>query len=148
MRKWLLCLLLCGCVTQQPSTLFKMKNWDHLKNYSKIETSVPVFHSVEEVNDYINGYSYIPDSQNYNLSDYWASPDDFFRNGGGDCEDYAISKYFIILQQRLYKQRPRLLLVWDNNRNAGHVVLEVDHHLLDNQSGERNYTILGEIDVR
>lgn len=33
----------------------------------------------------------------YFVKDYWQTPEEFRANGGGDCEDFAIAKYFDLL---------------------------------------------------
>jgi len=43
--------------------------------------------------------------------DYWASPLESLRRGMGDCEDYAIAKYFSLLAVGLPAQRLRLVYV-------------------------------------
>jgi len=50
---------------------------------------------LEAVNDFVNRIAYRSDEDNYGAADYWASPREFFEKGG-DCEDYVISKYFIL----------------------------------------------------
>ena len=34
--------------------------------------------------------------ENYNMSDYWATPWEFLAHDAGDCEDYVIAKYFAL----------------------------------------------------
>src|SRR5215216_667478 len=46
------------------------------------------------VNDFFNQFEYIPDQEEKGQEDYWKTPDEFVRDGGGDCEDFAIAKYF------------------------------------------------------
>ena len=48
-------------------------------------------------NDFINQWRYRTDKFNYDKSDYWASPAEFFSRSG-DCEDYAIAKYVTLRQ--------------------------------------------------
>src|SRR4030095_3727354 len=37
------------------------------------------------------------DAQGWHTDDYWASPLETLQQGAGDCEDYAIAKYFSLL---------------------------------------------------
>ena len=44
-------------------------------------------------NRYANDKDYVLDLDHYGVDDYWAVPREFLPLGG-DCEDYAITKYF------------------------------------------------------
>lgn len=90
------------------------------------------FSSIEAVNAYVNGFRYIPDIENYGVSDYWATPAEFIQHGGGDCEDFAIMKYEIIKYDGLGRDL-YFLLVYDTRSVAYHLVLVVDGKVLDNQ---------------
>ncbi len=48
------------------------------------------------VNTFFNQVSYKSDRENYNMSDYWATPWEFLARDAGDCEDYVIAKYFAL----------------------------------------------------
>lgn len=48
------------------------------------------------VNRIINRYQYIDDHQLYRSRDYWAQPEEFLANRGGDCEDFAILKLTLL----------------------------------------------------
>lgn len=48
---------------------------------------------MDAVNRHMNHALYITDIINWGVQDYWASLRQFFRKDG-DCEDYAIAKYF------------------------------------------------------
>ena len=57
---------------------------------------LPLQEKINKVNAYVNGFAYIEDNNNWNKSDYWATPAEFFARGG-DCEDFAFAKYSPIL---------------------------------------------------
>jgi len=48
------------------------------------------------VNDFFNKITYKTDRAHWKKNDYWASPFEFMGTGAGDCEDYAIAKYFAL----------------------------------------------------
>src|SRR5262245_19626552 len=48
------------------------------------------------VNDYFNRARFLPDLQHWGADDYWATPAEFSATHGGDCEDYAIAKYYAL----------------------------------------------------
>ena len=54
--------------------------------------------------------------------DYWASPLEMLGKGAGDCEDFAIGKYFSLLALGMPAQRLRLVYVRAQIGGAGGVV--------------------------
>ena len=48
------------------------------------------------VNDFFNTLTYKRDNIHWKEKDYWASPFEFIGSGAGDCEDYAIAKYYAL----------------------------------------------------
>ena len=60
-----------------------------LQNKNEIEI-------VTKVNDFFNEVSFSFDKDIYGVSDYWATPFEFLARDKGDCEDYAIAKYFVL----------------------------------------------------
>lgn len=51
------------------------------------------------------------DTQAWNQVDYWASPLETLNRGEGDCEDYAIAKYFTLLSSGVPSGKMRLVYV-------------------------------------
>ncbi|MFL6700523.1 MAG: transglutaminase-like cysteine peptidase [Vitreoscilla sp.] len=52
---------------------------------------------IKAVNDFYNQrLAYMEDIDNWGQVDYWASPLEALGKGAGDCEDYAIGKYFTL----------------------------------------------------
>lgn len=91
---------------------------------------------LREVNRYANEMDYVLDIDNYGIEDYWAIPREFFGNGG-DCEDYAITKYFSLRWLGYPDAELRIVVVQDTNLRAPHAVLAVGRNddilVLDNQ---------------
>lgn len=79
---------------------------------------------LDQVNRFFNKWPYKLDSELYGISEYWASPIEFMRRSG-DCEDYAIAKYFALRQLGLKKDELRVIILFDQIRNIGHAVLAV-----------------------
>lgn len=79
------------------------------------------------------------DLENWGIEDYWASPVESFVKGKGDCEDYAIAKYFILKDLSIPAEKLRLAYVLVNLREA-HMVLLVEDQgeqlVLDNLTAE------------
>ena len=64
------------------------------------------------VNDFYNQrLAYMEDIDNWGLVDYWASPLESLGKGAGDCEDYAIGKYFTLTSLGMPHAKLRLVYV-------------------------------------
>ena len=92
---------------------------------------------LDVINRHLNQYAYITDMVNWQQDDYWASLKQFF-NKEGDCEDYAIAKYFSLKELGFRTDQLRIVIVQDNNLNVAHAVLAVylddNIWILDNQT--------------
>ncbi len=91
------------------------------------------------VNRYANQKDYVLDIDNYGKDDYWAIAKEFLGNGG-DCEDYAITKFFSLRWLGYSNDEIRLLILQDTNLRVQHAVLLFFDHgdvlVLDNQTNE------------
>ncbi|MDD5758390.1 MAG: transglutaminase-like cysteine peptidase [Desulfobulbaceae bacterium] len=112
----------------------------HLKKWRAFLTSIkdkPRAQQLDEVNRYANQKSYVIDMDNYGKEDYWAIAKEFLYNGG-DCEDYAITKFFSLRWLGYDADDLRLLILQDTNLRVQHAVLIVFEKgqvlVLDNQS--------------
>lgn len=78
-----------------------------------------------------NKFKYKEDWDTYNKSDYWATPNEFVKNQGGDCEDYAIMKYALLKKLGVNEKDMKLIYsfvkakVNGKYQKVGHVTLEV-----------------------
>ena len=84
-----------------------------------------------QVNRYVNEIQYVQDVANWGESDHWAAPAEFFANGG-DCEDYAIAKYFLLRELGVPPEQLKIVVLHDRRRRQTHAVLTVtqDHRTL------------------
>lgn len=65
-----------------------------------------------EVNEFFNRrIVFTDDAAAWGQNDYWASPLETLEKGQGDCEDYAIAKYFSLLAAGVPVARLRLVYV-------------------------------------
>ena len=91
---------------------------------------------LKEVNTAFNQHRYTLDIDNWGIEDYWETPYQFLKKNG-DCEDYAIAKYFSLKALGVPVEDMRVVALQDLNLNLGHAVLVVyvgDQALmLDNQ---------------
>ena len=93
------------------------------------------------VNGFFNRLPSVTDLEHWGIEDYWATPAEFLASNAGDCEDYAIAKYFTL--KELGVPVSRLRMVYAQTRRAGgaHMVLAyyaapgADPLILDNLEG-------------
>ena len=65
---------------------------------------------LQAVNDFFNRrVSFQEDAAVWGAEDYWASPLELLEKGRGDCEDYAIAKYFSLLALGIPVSKLRLV---------------------------------------
>ncbi len=76
------------------------------------------------VNRTMNEVRYRDDRDNWGRYDYWATPGEFFAFGG-DCEDYAIAKYYTLKALGFPPERMQILVLNDKARRLPHAVLVV-----------------------
>ncbi len=97
---------------------------------------LPLDQMVEAVNTMANKVRYIGDDKNWGKSDYWATPVEFFSKGG-DCEDFAITKYISLRALGVPDNRMRIAIVKDLEKGIPHAILIVygdsGTYVLDNQ---------------
>ncbi len=84
---------------------------------------------VRATNQFFNdAVHYADDIDIWGRSDYWASPLETLAKGVGDCEDYAIAKYFSLLAMGMPPSRLRMVFVramldGPGGRSQAHMVL-------------------------
>ncbi len=109
---------------------------ENFKSRIEFLRGLPLNTMVSGVNDVVNSIPYVSDTTLYGKSDYWATPMEFLKNGG-DCEDFAITKYVALRALGVPEQRMRILILQDLQKNIPHAVLVVytDNGavILDNQ---------------
>ena len=94
---------------------------------------------LEKVNRHMNLFRYILDPINWGVRDYWEIPKEFFARFG-DCEDYAIVKYFTLRALGWSEKDMKIVVLQDINLGVAHAILVVDFDgkslVLDNQIGQ------------
>lgn len=71
----------------------RLKAWQKLVNRIWGADSM---HQLREVNRFFNQARFVDDRTLWKQEDYWASPQEFLIKFAGDCEDFAIAKYFTL----------------------------------------------------
>lgn len=100
---------------------------------------LPELEQIHKVNEYANRRSYVLDKDNYNIDDYWATPNEFLQRNG-DCEDFAIMKMLSLKKLGFDVNKMRVVVVQDTNLRIPHAVMSIDRGgetlILDNQIKE------------
>lgn len=94
---------------------------------------------LDAVNRYINRSPYITDLANWGVTDYWETLGEFIARDG-DCEDYAIAKYYSLKALGFEISQMRIVILEDEDLHVPHAVLAVflgrQTLILDNQIPE------------
>ncbi len=114
---------------------FKCISDEWLEAINNLKDKEPM-EKIEGVNMHLNNISYVTDITNWRQKDYWATISQFL-NRDGDCEDYAIAKYYSLKELGFTSDQMRIVVVEDTNLNIAHAVLAVYYDnkiwVLDNQ---------------
>ncbi|MGR8941623.1 MAG: transglutaminase-like cysteine peptidase [Gammaproteobacteria bacterium] len=113
--------------------LFKVRNKhgeqaeQRLIQWQKLLTSaknLPEADKLKQVNDFFNRQAlFVDDIIHWKMEDYWATPLEFLATGAGDCEDFAIAKYFTLLELGVDEGKMRITYVKALRLNQAHMVL-------------------------
>jgi predicted transglutaminase-like cysteine proteinase len=98
----------------------RFKSWRKLIETLK-NKSVDV--QLDQVNTFFNQFSYQSDLETKGVKNYWKTPEEFIIDGGGDCKDYVIIKYFTLLSLGLPTEKLRLTYVTSLSLKQAHMVL-------------------------
>ena len=108
--------------------------WAQLRQRAEGKSPLEV---LKLVNTFWNTWPYREDMANWGKPDYWAVPAQFLKKSG-DCEDYAIAKYFTLKELGFPPADMRIVVLRDTIRNLAHAVLVVyldgEAYVLDNLS--------------
>ena len=85
--------------------------------------NIPEDHKLSLVNDFINHLLFVDDIEHWHQNDYWATPLETVSTGGGDCEDFAIAKYFTLKYLHVAQDKMRITYVKALGINKPHMVL-------------------------
>jgi predicted transglutaminase-like cysteine proteinase len=106
----------------------RVEAWDSMIESSKNES---LLNKIKNVNDFFNQIPYKTDLVVWKQKDYWATPIEFMGMGAGDCEDYAIAKYFSLIKLGIPDDKLRITYVIYKRVNSrfeqAHMVLTYYH---------------------
>ena len=122
----------CGKVKFHPCSILEWKSFlESIRDKSLRK-------QMDEVNTWGNDHPYVEDQVNWGVDDYWETPYEFMEISG-DCEDYAITKYYSLKALGVPVEKMRVIILQDLNLGGIiHAVLGVyvddELFILDNQS--------------
>lgn len=76
-----------------------------------------------KINSFFNQFVSEYDANTWKTEDYWATPLEFTAKGKGDCEDYAIGKYFALKDVGIDKNKLFIMIVKEKTARDHHMVL-------------------------
>ena len=86
-------------------------------------TAAPVQEKLAGVNAFFNQVRFLDDRSHWRQEDYWATPVEFLISNGGDCEDFAIAKYYTLKELGVPIDKMSLTYVKALELNQAHMVL-------------------------
>jgi predicted transglutaminase-like cysteine proteinase len=118
----------------------RLQAWAQLLQNSSRQ---PEQQQLETVNRFFNQQlGFRDDLSIWGVVDYWATPVEALTKGAGDCEDFALAKYFSLRQLGVPAERLRITYVKSLKLNQAHMVLSYyisdssDPLVLDNLIGQ------------
>jgi len=78
---------------------------------------------IKNVNNFFNLLRFVDDIKLWGVSNYWATPLEFLGANGGDCEDFAIAKYFTLLELGIPDKKMRITMVKAVTLDQYHMVV-------------------------
>lgn len=78
---------------------------------------------LDKMNFYLNRLLPQYDTVTSKKEDYWATPKEFLTKGFGDCEDYAIIKYYSLIKLGFNEKKLFITIVQEKFKGRMHMVL-------------------------
>ena len=120
----------------------RVQRWQHL--YKSI-AGLSEMEKLTSVNRFFNAVPSVTDQAHWGKADYWATPLELLASNGGDCEDFAIAKYFTLRELGVPDERLKIAYVkarlGNNQQSIAHMVLtyyatpDAEPLVLDNLNG-------------
>lgn len=104
-----------------PQALQRMHDFGALIEQARLLSSAQ---ALQRVNEFFNSRTqYGEDLEVWAQTDYWASPLETLERGAGDCEDFALAKYFTLRLIGIPEQNLRLVYTTLGANQQAHMVL-------------------------
>lgn len=128
--RWCLLLAAAGLTLHMGATRSELASADAVeRRLQHWQTLMREGHALDEieqlarVNDFFNGARFLNDRDLWGTSDYWATPTEFLQYYAGDCEDFAIAKYFTLKAMGVAPDKLRITYVKVAGLPESHMVL-------------------------
>ena len=93
------------------------------QEFIRDDGSMSDLEKLEKVNLFFNELTFVSDAVHWQKNDYWATPIEFLASGGGDCEDFALAKYFTLKVLGIAEEKMNLTYVKAWQINQAHMVI-------------------------
>ncbi|MFN3815265.1 transglutaminase-like cysteine peptidase [Brevundimonas sp.] len=111
----------CDTFEQVKSAPCRLAAWDRkLAGWA----ARPAHERIDRIHRAVNRLAYVTDAENWGRADHWETPLEMFERGG-DCEGFALTKYFALRATGHADADMRIAVVWDNQDQEEHAVLLV-----------------------
>lgn len=126
----LLLVLLTGCASSpdpepvvsdiDAATRERLSEWQSVIQDNRDQ---PERRQLAAANDFVNQFAFVDDIIHWGEADYWATPLQTVVTAGGDCEDFAIAKYFTLDEMGMDTNKLRLTYVKALTLDQAHMVV-------------------------
>mgnify|MGYP000052284785 CR=1 FL=1 len=103
-----------------PETQLRVEQWKTLIESGATWSDIK---KLTSVNDFVNQFDFVDDIKHWQQEDYWATPLQTLVTKGGDCEDFAIAKYFTLSAMGMDEEKMRLTYVKALTIKKAHMVV-------------------------
>lgn len=104
---------------QNPGKPCPWNEWRAFLEQTRVQDPIQ---RLDAVNRFMNRHRYVTDLVNWGVEDYWETPNEFATKDG-DCEDFAIAKYYSLRALGVSEESLRIVVLQDLNLRIGHAVL-------------------------
>jgi predicted transglutaminase-like cysteine proteinase len=98
----------------------RITDWEKLVNTNRNEHELV---KLKLANTFFNNIKYAADEDLWGQRNYWSTPVELLAANGGDCEDYALAKYYTLQAMGVPISKLRLTYVKSLKLNQPHMVL-------------------------
>ena len=126
-----LLLALTACTTQTPDKLYVVDIAASQQQFDNALKRQPLKPVLKKSLQHIIGMCHKPELSDVKQfgREYWQTPNEYQRNGKGDCDDFAMCAYYQLNQHYQTK------IITGTVGKVGHVLIEVDNkYVLDNNT--------------
>jgi len=103
-----------------PEARKRLASW---QQFIREDRSATERQKLEKVNRFFNRLTFVSDAIHWQKRDYWATPVEFLASNGGDCEDFALAKYFTLKILGVPEEKMNLTYVKAWKLNQSHMVV-------------------------